>query len=98
MNVRLIVFVAALCWSVELHGQTQPSANIPFYGCYESVSQMWHPGNEDASSIRVDSNSAVTKPLIAETQGRDTSESAVRIAVIMHANACTVAISDAYHA
>ena len=37
--------------------------------------------------------------LIAETQGRDTSESAVRVGVIMHANrlhSC-VAVSDAYH-
>ena len=37
--------------------------------------------------------------LIAETQGRDTSESAVRVAVIMHANGLRscVAVSDAYH-
>jgi uncharacterized SAM-binding protein YcdF (DUF218 family) len=39
------------------------------------------------------------RKLIAETQGHDTSESAVRVAVIMHANelhSC-VAVSDAYH-
>lgn len=39
------------------------------------------------------------RSLIAETQGRDTSESAVRVAVIMKANnlhSC-VAVSDAYH-
>src|SRR4051812_22715924 len=39
------------------------------------------------------------RSLIAETQGRDTSESAVRVAVIMRANnihSC-VAVSDAYH-
>jgi uncharacterized SAM-binding protein YcdF (DUF218 family) len=37
--------------------------------------------------------------LIAETQGRDTAESAVRIAVIMHTNGLhsCVAVSDAYH-
>jgi uncharacterized SAM-binding protein YcdF (DUF218 family) len=37
--------------------------------------------------------------LIAETQGRDTSESAVRVAVIMHANGLhsCIAVSDAYH-
>jgi uncharacterized SAM-binding protein YcdF (DUF218 family) len=37
--------------------------------------------------------------LIAETQGRDTSESAVRVAVIMRANGLRscVAVSDAYH-
>lgn len=37
--------------------------------------------------------------LIAETQGRDTAESAVRVAVIMHANGLhsCVAVSDAYH-
>lgn len=37
--------------------------------------------------------------LIAETQGRDTSESAVRVGVIMHANGLRscVAVSDAYH-
>jgi uncharacterized SAM-binding protein YcdF (DUF218 family) len=39
------------------------------------------------------------RSLIAETQGRDTSESAVRVAVIMHANGLQscVAVSDAYH-
>ncbi len=39
------------------------------------------------------------RSLIAETQGRDTSESAARVAVIMRANnlhSC-VAVSDAYH-
>jgi len=37
--------------------------------------------------------------LIAETQGRDTSESAVRVGVIMHANGLhsCIAVSDAYH-
>jgi uncharacterized SAM-binding protein YcdF (DUF218 family) len=39
------------------------------------------------------------RSLIAETQGRDTSESAVRVAVIMHANGLhsCIAVSDAYH-
>ena len=39
------------------------------------------------------------RSLIAETQGRDTSESAVRVAVIMHANSLhsCIAVSDAYH-
>jgi uncharacterized SAM-binding protein YcdF (DUF218 family) len=39
------------------------------------------------------------RDLIAETQGRDTSESAVRMAVIMRANGLhsCVAVSDAYH-
>jgi uncharacterized SAM-binding protein YcdF (DUF218 family) len=39
------------------------------------------------------------RDLIAETQGRDTSESAARVAVIMHANGMhsCVAVSDAYH-
>ena len=37
--------------------------------------------------------------LIAETQGRDTAESAVRVGVIMHANGLRscIAVSDAYH-
>jgi uncharacterized SAM-binding protein YcdF (DUF218 family) len=37
--------------------------------------------------------------VIAETQGHDTSESAVRVAVIMRANGLRscVAVSDAYH-
>jgi uncharacterized SAM-binding protein YcdF (DUF218 family) len=37
--------------------------------------------------------------LIAETQGRDTSESAVRVSVIMQANGLhsCIAVSDAYH-
>ena len=39
------------------------------------------------------------RSLIAETQGRDTSESAERVAVIMRANGLhsCVAVSDAYH-
>lgn len=39
------------------------------------------------------------RSLIAETQGRDTSESAERVGVIMHANSLRscVAVSDAYH-
>ena len=39
------------------------------------------------------------RSLIAETQGRDTSESAARVAVIMRANGMhsCVAVSDAYH-
>ena len=39
------------------------------------------------------------RSLIAETQGRDTSESAVRVGVIIHANSLRscVAVSDAYH-
>jgi uncharacterized SAM-binding protein YcdF (DUF218 family) len=39
------------------------------------------------------------RSLIAETQGNDTSESAVRVAVIMHKNGLhsCVAVSDAYH-
>ena len=39
------------------------------------------------------------RSLIAETQGRDTSQSAVRVAVIMQANGLhsCVAVSDAYH-
>jgi len=39
------------------------------------------------------------RSLIAETQGSDTSQSAVRVGVIMHANSLRscVAVSDAYH-
>src|ERR1700722_12512625 len=39
------------------------------------------------------------RSLIAETQGRDTSESALRVAVIMRANGLRscIAVSDAYH-
>ena len=39
------------------------------------------------------------RSIIAETQGSDTSQSAVRVAVIMHANGLRscVAVSDAYH-
>jgi uncharacterized SAM-binding protein YcdF (DUF218 family) len=39
------------------------------------------------------------RSLIAEMQGRDTAESAVRVAVIMHANGLhsCIAVSDAYH-
>lgn len=39
------------------------------------------------------------RSLIAETQGRDTAESAIRVGVIMHANGLhsCIAVSDAYH-
>jgi uncharacterized SAM-binding protein YcdF (DUF218 family) len=39
------------------------------------------------------------RSLIAETQGSDTAQSAIRVAVIMHANGLhsCVAVSDAYH-
>ena len=39
------------------------------------------------------------RSLIAETQGSDTSQSAVRVGVIMHANSLhsCIAVSDAYH-
>lgn len=39
------------------------------------------------------------RSLIAETQGSDTAQSAVRVAVIMHANGLhsCIAVSDAYH-
>jgi uncharacterized SAM-binding protein YcdF (DUF218 family) len=39
------------------------------------------------------------RSLIAETQGKDTSQSAERVAVIMHANGLhsCIAVSDAYH-
>ncbi len=39
------------------------------------------------------------RSVIAETQGRDTAESAIRVGVIMHANGLhsCVAVSDAYH-
>jgi uncharacterized SAM-binding protein YcdF (DUF218 family) len=39
------------------------------------------------------------RSLIAETHGHDTAESAVRVAVIMHANGLhsCIAVSDAYH-
>src|SRR5581483_1670881 len=39
------------------------------------------------------------RSLIAETQGNDTAQSAVRVAVIMHANGLRscIAVSDAYH-
>ncbi len=51
MNVHLTAFVIVLCCSITLHGQTQTSAGVQFAGCYEIVSQKWHPGNEDASPI-----------------------------------------------
>jgi hypothetical protein len=51
MNSYLAVFVAALCCSIRLYGQAQTSPNVPFAGCYEIVSQTWHPGNEDASPV-----------------------------------------------
>jgi len=50
MNVRLTLFAIVLCSSIALHGQTHTSG-VPFAGCYEIVSQKWHPGNEDASPI-----------------------------------------------
>ena len=51
MNVHLTALVIVLFCSIPLHGQTQTSAGVQFAGCYEIVSQRWHPGNEDASPI-----------------------------------------------
>src|SRR5215469_4624160 len=49
MNVHVRIFFAVLGCSITLQGQTSPAAK--FAGCYEIVSQKWHPGNEDASPI-----------------------------------------------
>lgn len=51
MNVHLIAFGMPISAAIALHGQTQPSASVPFAGCYEVISQNWHPGNEDVSPI-----------------------------------------------
>lgn len=49
MNSISILFAVLCCCSV-LHSQTlSPSA--AYAGCYEIVSQKWHPTNEDASPI-----------------------------------------------
>jgi hypothetical protein len=49
MNVHLAAFIMVLCCSIPI--QTQTSAGVQFAGCYEIVSQKWHPGNEDVSPI-----------------------------------------------
>lgn len=47
MNIRIGIVLAILCGSSPLHGQTQTLANVPFAGCYEIVSEKWHPVDED---------------------------------------------------
>ena len=39
--------VIVLVCPVRMCGQGQPSAHLPFSGCYRVVSQAWHPSNED---------------------------------------------------
>ena len=51
MNISITFLFAVLCCSIALHAQTQSPPNVPFAGCYEIVSQTWHPMNEDASPI-----------------------------------------------
>ena len=40
-----------LCCSVIKPGQSQTLAQVPVSGCYQIVSQSWHPTNEDAVPI-----------------------------------------------
>ena len=49
MNIRVAALCVVLCCSLLLWPQNP--ANVPFAGCYEVVSQVWHPMNEDASPI-----------------------------------------------
>jgi len=51
MKISSPFLFVALCCTIALHAQTQNLPNVPFAGCYEIVSQKWHPVNEDASPI-----------------------------------------------
>jgi hypothetical protein len=47
MNIFRNLVLLPICYSLTAHGQSPPSAKVPFAGCYKVVSQTWHPGNED---------------------------------------------------
>ena len=47
---RTLAFVFLFC-SITNPGQSQASAQVPMAGCYQIVSQVWHPMNEDAVPI-----------------------------------------------
>ena len=45
------LLVAALVSPIQVAGQGPPSTHVPFSGCYQVVSQVWHPSNEDTKLI-----------------------------------------------
>jgi len=51
MAISRTVALVFLCWSLTGYCQTRPSAQVPFAGCYQIVSQVWHPMNEDMVPI-----------------------------------------------
>lgn len=51
MDINITFLFVVLCCSIPLHAQAQSLPSVPFAGCYEILSQKWHPLNEDASPI-----------------------------------------------
>lgn len=51
MNLPPTICTALLCCSIPLHGQALSPADLQFAGCYQIISEKWHPMNEDASPI-----------------------------------------------
>jgi len=51
MNISSTFIFAVLWCPIALQAQTQSLPNVRFAGCYEVVSQKWHPMNEDASPM-----------------------------------------------
>src|SRR5215467_2204091 len=47
--VRLLPI--ALCFPIQMYGQSQSSAYVSFAGCYRIVSQTWQPKSEDIKLI-----------------------------------------------
>lgn len=45
------LLVAVLCCSIDVSAQSQSFTHPPFAGCYQVVSQSWHPSNEDIKLI-----------------------------------------------
>ena len=49
-HLKWLLVVVLVC-PIQMCGQGQPSAHVPFVGCYQVVSQVWHPSNGDIRLI-----------------------------------------------
>lgn len=51
MNHLKWLFLIALFCPIQTYAQGKTSAQVPFAGCYQVVSQSWHPSSEDVKLI-----------------------------------------------
>ena len=49
-HLKWLPVIALIC-PIHVCGQRQPSAQLPFAGCYQVVSQVWYPSNGDITLI-----------------------------------------------